>query len=73
MESIQRHSRYFLTLLAIGVSTGLLALVPKVGWLLGLSAFALAYRYARRTTFIGDALVTLLLWLLIRELALRVN
>jgi hypothetical protein len=66
MEIFQRD--YF-PILVIGLATGLLALIPLVGWLLGFSAFVLAYRYARRKTFLADLAVMLLLWLLVRQLA----
>lgn len=68
MDSFQRQH---LPILLIGLLTGLLALIPLVGWLLGFSVFALACRYARRTTFLSDFMVMLMVWLLIRELALQ--
>jgi hypothetical protein len=68
MEAFQRYS---LPLLAIGVVTGLLALIPKVGWILGFSAFLLAYRYARRTTFVADLFGMMAIWILVRMLFMQ--
>jgi len=70
MQAVQRYS---LPLLAIGIATGLLALIPKVGWLLGFSAFALAYRYARRTAFIPDLLLMMVIWIGIRYLFMKIG
>ena len=70
METFQR---FYLPVLLIGIATGLLALIPKVGLILALSAFMLAYRYAQRTTFSSDLLVIILVWLLIRQLALALT
>jgi hypothetical protein len=67
VETLQRH---YLPVLAIGLCTGLLALIPKVGWILGFSAFLLAYRYARRHNFVADVMITLALWLLVQHLFL---
>jgi hypothetical protein len=70
METFQR---YYLPILVIGVATGLLALIPQIGWLLGFLAFILAYRYAQRKAFIGDLLVIMVVWLLIRQLAVALQ
>jgi len=59
--------RYFLPVLIIGLCTGLLALIPKVGWLLGASVFLLASQYTERRTVPMDLLVTALLWVVIRQ------
>lgn len=68
---VEALHRQYLPLLLIGLCTGLLALIPKVGWILGCSAFLLAYRYARRQTFVADVMVTLALWLLLQQLFLQ--
>lgn len=63
---MQAFQRYSLPLLAIGLLTGLLALIPKVGWILGFSAFFLAYNYARRKTFLADLFGMMAIWIAIR-------
>lgn len=70
MEMFQRH---YLPILVIGIATGLLALIPLVGWLLGFSAFVLAYRYAQRKTFLADLAVMMMLWLVVRQFALLIT
>lgn len=61
--------RFLLPLLIIGLCTGLLALIPKVGWLLGLAVFVLASQYAQRRTVPMDLMLTALMWVLVRQLA----
>lgn len=68
VEVLQRH---YLPVLVIGFCTGLLALIPKVGLILGFSAFLLAYRYTRRRTFAFDVVITLALWLVLQLLFLQ--
>src|SRR5690606_31269517 len=68
VATLQAVQRFTLPLLAIGLTTGLLALIPKVGWLLGFMAFMLAYHYARRTTFLLDLCALMALWILVRLL-----
>ncbi|MDX9873443.1 MAG: hypothetical protein RBS88_00920 [Spongiibacteraceae bacterium] len=58
--------RAYLPLLLIGLASGLLALIPTVGWLLGCLLFVLGWRYARRTRFVADALVVIAIWLLLQ-------
>jgi putative Mn2+ efflux pump MntP len=60
--------RNYLPLFVIGFTSGLLALIPLVGWLLGLVFFLLAFRYAQRRTFLHDLLVVLGIWLLLQLL-----
>jgi len=66
MASVQR---YCLPLLVIGALSGLLTLVPKIGWLLGLSVLILAWRYLHRNHFLPDMLMMLAVWMLTREFA----
>lgn len=70
---MQAFQRYSLPLLAIGLMTGLLALIPKVGWILGFSTFLLAYFYARRTTFLPDLLGVMAIWIAVRLLAMQIG
>jgi hypothetical protein len=63
---MQAFQRYSLPLLAIGIVTGLLALIPTVGWILGFSAFLLSYHYARRTTFLVDLFGMMAVWIGVR-------
>lgn len=65
VETLQRHS---LPILVIGLVSGLLALIPLVGWLLGGLVFLFAWRYAQRTYFIADFLVVMAIWLMLRWL-----
>lgn len=68
LDSIHRH---LLPIALIGVLTGLLALIPKVGWLLGFAAFILASKYIGRQTLFLDLLVTVLIWVAIQVGAAR--
>jgi len=70
---LQNMQRYCLPIVMIGSLTGLLALIPRIGWLLGLSVLVLAWRYARRSHFLPDLLLMLAVWMLVRELALQVS
>ena len=69
VASIGTFQRFFLPLLLIGLCTGLLALIPKIGWLLGLSVFLLASQYTDRRTIPIDLIVTALLWVVVRQAA----
>ncbi len=69
VASIGTIQRFVLPLLLIGLCTGLLALIPKIGWLLGLSVFLLASQYADRRTMPIDLIVTALLWVVVRQVA----
>lgn len=60
VEAVQRRH---LPLLGTGVLTGLLALIPAVGWLFGALIFLLAWHYLRRTAFVADALIVMSIWL----------
>lgn len=60
VETVQRN---LLPLLAIGLVTGLLALIPGIGWLLGALCFLLGWHYLRRTAFLADSLIVLAIWL----------
>ena len=71
VAAIQAVQRYSLPLLLIGLVTGLLALIPKVGWLLGFVAFLLAYHYARRTHFLADLLGLMAVWIGVRALFMQ--
>jgi hypothetical protein len=65
--------RFFVPLLLIGLCTGLLALIPKVGWLLGISVFLLASQYAGRRTVPVDLMITAVLWVIIRQIAVTLQ
>lgn len=65
--------RFFLPLLLIGLCTGLLALIPKVGWLLGIAVFFLASQYAGRRSMALDLMVTIAFWVAIREIAVLLH
>ncbi len=65
--------RFLLPLLLIGLCTGLLALIPKVGWLLGISVFLLASQYAGRRTVPMDLMVTAIIWVIVRQLAVTLQ
>jgi hypothetical protein len=65
---IQALQRFSFPILAIGLVTGLLAMIPRIGWLLGFAAFLLAWRYARRQTFIADLLILMAVWIGVRAL-----
>lgn len=65
VESFQRH---YLPLLTIGLLSGLLALIPLVGWLLGFAFFLFAFHYARRRAFLPDLLAVMAIWLLLQLL-----
>jgi predicted PurR-regulated permease PerM len=66
MESIQRS---FLPALLLGLVTGVLALIPMVGWLLGFAVFILVNKYTARSSFATDLIVMMLMWVIIRQLA----
>jgi hypothetical protein len=66
MESIQRS---FLPALLLGLVTGVLALIPMVGWILGLSVFILVNKYTVRRSFATDLIVMMFMWAVIRQLA----
>lgn len=66
VDSLQR---FFLPVLFISLCTGLLALIPGVGWLLGFAVFVLASKYIGRNNFFPDLMVAMLLWVLVRQLA----
>lgn len=60
---VDRVQRNYLPLAGIGLLTGLLALIPNVGWLLGALLFLLGWHYLRRTAFLADSLVVMAIWL----------
>jgi hypothetical protein len=66
MESIQRS---FFPALLLGLATGVLALIPLIGWLLGLAVFILANKYTARSSFATDLIVMMVLWVIIRQMA----
>jgi hypothetical protein len=70
MQAVQRFS---VPILAIGLVTGLLALIPKVGWILGFAAFMLAYRCVQRQTFIADLLILMAIWIGIRAVFMQIG
>jgi len=66
MESLQRS---FLPALLLGLGTGVLALIPMVGWLLGFAVFILVNKYTARSSFAADLIVMMVMWVMIRQLA----
>lgn len=66
MESIQRS---FFPALLLGLVTGVLALIPMVGWLLGLGVFILVNKYTARSSFATDLIVMMVMWVIIRQMA----
>lgn len=65
--------QFFLPLLLIGVCTGLLALIPVVGWILGILVFVLSLKYSRRGASTVDLLTIMALWVIIRALAMQLH
>ncbi|HSB95502.1 MAG TPA: hypothetical protein VLC91_03605, partial [Spongiibacteraceae bacterium] len=66
MESLQRS---FIPALLLGFATGVLALIPVVGWVLGLAIFILVNKYTKRSSFAMDLIVMMVMWAMIRQLA----
>jgi predicted PurR-regulated permease PerM len=66
MESLQRS---LLPALLLGLVTGVLALIPMVGWLLGFAVFILVNKYTVRRSFTTDLIVMMVMWVIIRQLA----
>ena len=70
---VQSFQQFFWPLLLIGVSTGVLALIPVVGWILGVLVFILSLQYANRNTLSIDVIATLVLWIALRALAMQLH
>lgn len=66
---VERLQRSPLSVPLIGLISGLMALIPMVGWLLGFAFILLASRLARRTNLFVDLMVILLVWLALRFVA----
>lgn len=62
-----------LWVLAAGLLGGTLALLPWVGWMLALLVFALAFRLGERRHLVGDFLLTVGLWLTVRQFAIALG
>ncbi len=74
MAAMAQSFQHFLgPLLLIGLGTGLLALIPTVGWMLGVSVFILSLQYAHRNTISIDVMTTLALWIALRALAMQLH
>ena len=74
MAAVMQSFQHFLwPLLLIGVSTGVLALIPAVGWILGVLVFILSLQYAHRNTLSIDVIATLALWIALRALAMQLH
>lgn len=71
--AVQSFQQFFCPLLLIGVATGMLALIPVIGWALGVSVFILALRYKHRETLSIDVVTTLALWIAMRALAIEMH
>lgn len=70
---VQAFQHFLWPLLLIGVSTGVLALIPAVGWILGVLVFLLSLQYTHRDTLSIDVMATLALWLVMRVLAMQLH
>lgn len=70
---MQSFQQFFRPLLLIGVATGALALIPVIGWALGVSVFILSLRYTQRETLSIDVMTTLALWIAMRVLAMELH
>ncbi|HET8709995.1 MAG TPA: hypothetical protein VFM32_01370 [Spongiibacteraceae bacterium] len=70
---MQSFQQFIWPLLLIGLGTGLLALIPVVGWALGISAFILSLKYTRRETLSIDVMTTMALWIALRALAMQLH
>ncbi|HEY3700501.1 MAG TPA: hypothetical protein VGK97_14290, partial [Spongiibacteraceae bacterium] len=70
---VESFQQFFWPLLLIGVCTGVVALIPAVGWILGILIFILSLKYTRRTTLSLDLMITMALWILIRGLAMQLH
>lgn len=70
---VQAFQHFFGTLLLIGVVTGVLSLIPGVGWVLGVLVFILAMKYTQRETFSIDVITTLAVWMALRVVALQLH
>ncbi len=70
---MQSFQHFFWPLLLIGVTTGVLALIPVVGWILGVLVFILSLQYANRNTLSIDVIATLVLWIALRALAIQLH
>jgi len=71
--AIGSFQQFFFPLLLIGVCTGLLALIPVVGWVLGILVFVLSLKYSRRGASSVDLLTIMMLWVGIRALAMQLH
>ena len=70
---MQSFQQYFWPVLLIGLGTGALALIPVVGWMLGVLVFVLALKYTHRNTRAIDIMMTLALWIALRVLAMQLH
>lgn len=70
---IQSFQQFFYPLLLIGVVTGALALIPVIGWALGVSVYILSLKYTQRDTLSIDVVTTLALWIAMRVLAMELH
>lgn len=70
---IQSFQQFFYPLLLIGVVTGALALIPVIGWALGVSVYILSLKYTQRDTLSIDVMTTLALWIAMRVLAMELH
>lgn len=70
---VQSFQQFFFPILLVGVTTGMLALIPVIGWALGVSVFILSLRYTNRDTFLIDVMTTMALWIAMRVLAMELH
>lgn len=70
---VQSFQQIVWPLLLVGVTTGVLALIPAVGWMLGISVFILSLKYLHRDTFSIDVITTLVLWIALRVVAMQLH
>jgi hypothetical protein len=70
---VQSFQNFLGPLLLIGLVTGVLALIPVIGWILGILVFILSLKYTRRATLSIDVMTTLALWIAVRALAMQLH
>lgn len=70
---VQSFQHFFWPLLLIGVATGVLALIPVIGWALGVSVFILSLKYTNRDTLSIDVMTILALWIAMRVIAMQLH
>lgn len=73
VAAVQSFQQFIGPLLLIGVVTGMLALIPVVGWVLGVSVFILSLKYTNRDSLSIDVMTTLACWIAMQVLAVQLH